>query len=152
MQPIILNLTFFHTSTQINLQILHFLLTLETYWLLLVKSCLTQFSTAWNTSSSDDIFNWLFDINSSTSANGSKRNSSVLTTCWKFCSAKQCDFVCSSLHECVSAKLRMPRQLVGWSCSMRNLQHASRTVEIWSRLLAGRRTWTLSGVMMISPV
>lgn len=37
-----------------------------------------------------------------TSLNGNKRNSSVPTTCWKFCNAYLCDLVCSSLHEWAS--------------------------------------------------
>ena len=49
------------------------------------------------------------------------------------------------------AKLRIPRQFEGWSCRRRNLQQASRTDWIWSRLEAGRRTWTLSSVIVISP-
>lgn len=40
----------------------------------------------------------------------------------------------------VPAKLRMPRQLEGWSCLMRNLQQASRTEPICRRLEAGSST------------
>lgn len=40
----------------------------------------------------------------------------------------------------VPAKLRMPRQLEGWSCLMRNLQQASRTELICRRLETGSRT------------
>lgn len=39
-----------------------------------------------------------------TSVNGNRRNSSVPTTCWKFCSAYLWDLVWSSLHEWASVK------------------------------------------------
>jgi hypothetical protein len=41
-----------------------------------------------------------------TSLNGSRRNSSVLITSWKFCRANRCDRRCSSLHACASATKR----------------------------------------------
>lgn len=37
-----------------------------------------------------------------TSSNGKSKNSSVPTTCWKFCSAYLCERVWSSLQECAS--------------------------------------------------
>ena len=43
------------------------------------------------------------------------------------------------------AKLRMPRQLEGCSCLSRNLQQASRTGPICSRLEAGSSTWIWIG-------
>jgi hypothetical protein len=41
-----------------------------------------------------------------TSLNGSRRNSSVPITSWKFCRANRCDRRCSSLHACASATKR----------------------------------------------
>ena len=41
----------------------------------------------------------------------------------------------------MSAKFLIPRQLVGWSWRIRNLQQASRTELIWRIDEAGRRTW-----------
>lgn len=79
-----------------------FVITFEMYCFLLVKSCLTQFKTAVKTSSSEEMFNCPLEINSSTSLIGSSKNSSVPTTCWKFCKAKQCDLMWSSLQECIS--------------------------------------------------
>lgn len=43
-----------------------------------------------------------FGLHVLTSLNGNKRNSSVPTTCWKFCKAYLCDLVWSSLHEWAS--------------------------------------------------
>lgn len=47
-----------------------------------------------------------------TSLNGSRRNSSVPTTCWKFCSAYLWDRVCSSLHEWASVNRTFQNQLI----------------------------------------
>ena len=49
------------------------------------------------------------------------------------------------------AKLLIPRQFVGWSCLMRNLQQASRTVAICRMDEAGKRTCTFSSDITISP-
>ena len=76
-----------------------------------------------------------------TSENGSRRNSSVFITSWKFSRANLWDLLWSSLQAWVSAKFLIPRQLVGWSWRMRNLQQASRTEVIWRIDEAGRRTW-----------
>lgn len=135
------------------------------------RSCFTQFKTARKAFSSVQIFSWLFEIRSftydtkthrklktciqqthittkhtqkRTSLNGKSKNSSVPTTCWKFCNAYLCDRVCSSLHECASAKVRMPKQFDGCSWRIRNLQHASRTDWICSRLEAGSKTYSRS--------
>ena len=107
-----------------------------------------------------------------TSWKGSKRNSSVFITSWKFWSANLCERLCNSLQAWVSvikklstitlltihfrntiilfyamritfyvpAKLRIPKQLVGCSCLIRNLQLASLTVAIWSIEDAGSNT------------
>ena len=76
-----------------------------------------------------------------TSWNGNKRNSSVFITSWKFSRANLWERLCSSLQAWVSAKFRIPRQLVGCSWRMRNLQHASLTELIWRMEEAGRRTY-----------
>lgn len=46
---------------------------------------------------------------------GNSMNSSVLATSTKCCSTYLCAALSRSLHECVSAKPRMPRQLEGSS-------------------------------------
>ena len=48
------------------------------------------------------------------------------------------------------AKLRMPRQLVGWSCLIRNLQHASLTVAIWRIEDAGNNTYDSKWIRTIN--
>ena len=103
------------------------------------------------TISSFSMFSWPLDIKTSTSWKGRRRNSSVFITSWKFSRANLWDLLCSSLQECVSAKFRIPRQFVGWSCRIRNLQQASLTELIWSMEDAGSRTWTLSSQIQISP-
>ncbi|KNC30872.1 hypothetical protein FF38_01585 [Lucilia cuprina] len=47
-----------------------------------------------------------------TSSNGSNKNSSVPTTCWKFCNAYLWDLRNSFLH--LPAKLLMPKQFDGY--------------------------------------
>ena len=81
-----------------------------------------------------------FNIHIHTSWNGNKRNSSVLITSWKFSRANLWDRLWSSLQAWVSAKFLMPRQFVGCSWRMRNLQHASLTELIWRMEEAGSRT------------
>ena len=97
---------------------------LKTYFRRSGYSWRTQAIVAWNTFSSLSTFSWLLAISSSTSWNGSRRNSSVPITSWKFWRANLCDRLWSSLHACVSAKFLMPRQLVGWSWRIKNLQQA----------------------------
>lgn len=70
---------------------------------------------------------------------GSSMNSSVLATSTKCCSTYLCAAFSRSLHECESAKPRMPRQLEGSSWLSRNLQQASRTPFSCRRLAAGSR-------------
>ena len=101
------------------------------------------------------MFRWLLEIRTSTlngifvlqitfrpftSWNGNKRNSSVFITSAKFSRANLWERLWSSLQAWVSAKFLMPRQFVGWSCRMRNLQHASLTELIWRIEEAGSRT------------
>lgn len=72
---------------------------------------------------------------------GNSMNSSVLATSTKCCSTYLCAALSRSLHECVSANPRMPRQLEGSSWLRRNLQQASRTPFNCRRLAAGSRVW-----------
>ena len=103
-------------------------------------------------------------MNEVTSEKGKSKNSSVFMTSWKFCKANLWDLLCSSLQACVSiwqkvskytlshffqkieklpAKLLMPKQFVGCSCLIKNLQQASRTVDICSKEEAGKSTWKI---------
>lgn len=52
--------------------------------------------------------------------------------------------LCKSVQPCASAKERIPRQLDGWSCFIKNLQHASTTWESWRRQAVDNRHSILS--------